>query len=328
MRTGLWSLALRRLLFAIPLIFCVIIIGFILIHVAPGNPINMLVGEYAADPQYAAEVTKRFGLDRPLYEQLFVYLGRVISGDLGDSYFFREPVLQLILERAPATLILMGAQFLIAIPLGIFLGVKSSEKKGSLIDKLIVSGTSVLYSLPVFWVGMLLLILFSLYLGWFPAGGMSALTTGASVLDSALDLVYHLVLPVLALSLTQLTLIARLTRSGMLETLAQDYILTARSKGLDERTVFYKHALRNALLPIITVIGMEAGFLLAGAVMTETVFSWPGLGRLMFDSIARRDYPMLMGLFIVISISLIVVNLVTDIAYSIADPRIRYGKGS
>jgi peptide/nickel transport system permease protein len=320
---SLKSYVLSRILQAIPLIFVVIVLNFVLIHTAPGDPIVFIAGEFG-DPEYYDMMRAHYGLDKPIHERLVMYIGNVLKGDLGRSYFFRQPVIQVIAERIPATLLLMGTAALLASVLGIVVGVVSSSKPYSIRDNLITAGSLMGYSLPVFWLAQMLLIVLALWLGIFPAQGITSLRIDLTGIEYVLDVLHHLVLPASSLAIYHLALIARLTRANMLEVLQEDYITTAFSKGLSERRIVYRHALKNALLPVVTVIGMELGFMIAGAVLTETVYSWPGLGRLMYDSIYTRDYPVLMGLFIVISISVIIANLATDIVYGLLDPRIRH----
>jgi peptide/nickel transport system permease protein len=322
---SLTSYIIRRILEAIPLLFAVIIINFTLIHIAPGDPISYFLGEnVVADPAYMALIRKTFGLDQPLYVQLFLYIWSMIRGDLGFSFIRLKPVLSVIVERVPATLLLMLTGLIFSSIFGILLGVASSRKPHSLGDYAITIGSLSGYSIPTFWLGQMLLLGFGLYLHWFPIGGITSVTEEFVSLEYVRDVLWHLTLPAITLGVWYLALITRLTRSSMLEVLRLNFIVTARAKGLVERKVFYKHALKNALLPVITVIGLNFGMMFGGAVLTETVFGWPGLGRLMLDSTMSRDYPTLMGLFIFVSFAVIATNLVTDIVYCVLDPRIRY----
>jgi peptide/nickel transport system permease protein len=269
-------------------------------------------------------LTSDLGLDQPVYVQLFRYLAQVATGNLGYSFRSNAPVVDLILDRLPATLLLTGSQLFFSVVLGVTLGVVSARRPNSLLDNSITVFSLASFAIPVFWLGQLLILGFGYHLNWFPIQGMINLRAGYSGFPYALDVAYHMVLPVLTLTLFHLALILRLTRGSMLEVIVQDYIRVARAKGLSENTVMMKHALRNALLPVVTVIGLEFRTLIAGAVLTETVFAWPGLGRLTFDAIHARDYPLLMGMFIFVSILVIVGNLITDLLYSVLDPRIRY----
>jgi peptide/nickel transport system permease protein len=320
---AIWRYAGRRLAHAIPLVLGVVAVNFALIHLAPGDPILALIGEFQASPEYVQSVRQQFGLDRSLPAQLGLYLWSLLRGDFGYSFVLKQPVLEIILDRVPATFLLMGVAILYATLCGALFGVLSSRRQYSRTDNFFTLISLVGYSMPVFWLGQILLILLGLYYPIFPAQGMESLRESYTGLARGLDILHHLVLPAFTLGLGYLAVDVRFTRASMLEVMSQDYIRTARAKGLSERAVFYKHALRNALIPLVTITGLNFGFLLAGAVLTETVYAWPGLGRLMYDSIYARDYPVLMGMFVVISLMVIVVNLVTDVVYSVLDPRIR-----
>jgi peptide/nickel transport system permease protein len=315
---------LQRLLYAIPLLLAAVTVVFVLVRLAPGNPIDYIIGESGADRAMVERLTSDLGLDQPIYVQLFRYLAQVATGNLGYSFRSNAPVVDLILDRLPATLLLTGSQLFFSVVLGVTLGVVSARRPNSLLDNSITVFSLASFAIPVFWLGQLLILGFGYHLNWFPIQGMINLRAGYSGFAYALDVAYHMVLPVLTLTLFHLALILRLTRGSMLEVIVQDYIRVARAKGLSENTVMMKHALRNALLPVVTVIGLEFRTLIAGAVLTETVFAWPGLGRLTFDAIHARDYPLLMGMFIFVSILVIVGNLITDLLYSVLDPRIRY----
>jgi peptide/nickel transport system permease protein len=308
---------------AVPLVLGVVVVNFTLIHLAPGDPILALIGEFQAPPDVVQSVRQQFGLDRPVPVQLGLYLLSILRGDFGFSFAFKQPVLGVILERVPATLLLMSVAILYATLCGAVFGVLSSRRQYSHTDNFFTLVSLLGYSLPVFWLGQIILIIFGLHFPIFPAQGMESLRESYTGVARGLDILHHLVLPAFTLGLGYLAVDVRFTRASMIEVMSQDYIRTARAKGLSERAVFYKHALRNALIPLVTITGLNFGFLLAGAVLTETVFAWPGLGRLMYDSIYARDYPVLMGMFVVISMMVIAVNLVTDIVYSVLDPRIR-----
>jgi len=322
---SIWRYTCRRMAHAVPLVLGVVVVNFTLIHLAPGDPILALIGEFQASPEFVQSVRQQFGLDRPLAVQLGLYVLNLLRGDFGFSFAFKQPVLEVILDRVPATLLLMGAALLYATLCGALFGVISSRRQYSHTDNFFTLVSLVGYSMPVFWLGQIFLILFGLTLPIFPAQGMESLRESYTGLARGLDILHHLVLPAFTLGLGYLAVDVRFTRASMIEVMSQDYIRTARAKGVSEQAVFYKHALRNALIPLVTITGLNFGFLLAGAVLTETVFAWPGLGRLMYDSIYARDYPVLMGMFVVISMMVIVVNLITDIVYSVLDPRIRIG---
>lgn len=319
---SLAAFAFQRVVQAIPSVFAVITIGFILLNLAPGDPVNYILGD-SGDAELAARVRARLGLDAPLHVRYFTYVSSILKGQLGRSYIYGRPVSEMISKRIPATLLLFTAQFVLSSILGIGLGVFAAHRKGSIWDKLTIALSVLWYSTPVFWSGQLLLLFFSLHLGIFPSYGMRSIQAPAEGIGRILDIASHLTLPMIAFALLNLALIARLTRSSMVETLREDYILTARAKGIPEGTVIRRHALRNTLLPVVTVQGMMIGQSMAGAILTETVFSWPGLGRLMYDAIVARDYPVVLGLFILVSSVVILANLLTDLLYALLDPRVR-----
>jgi len=316
---------LRRVPQLIPLTIFAIVLNFTLMHLAPGSPLDYLVGGGEVVPQeYIEKLTLEFGLDKPLHEQLAIYIMNIFRGNFGISYRYRAPVFEIICQRIPNTLLLMSTSILFAFVLGIFLGVSSSKKPYSLIDNT-ASVISVLgHSIPTFWLGMILIIIFALTLRWLPSMGMSTIGVELTGWPLFIDRAKHLVLPAITLGTAYLALYTRLVRASMLEELRKDYIVTAWGKGLEDRTVYYRHALRNALLPVMTVLGLNLGLMLTGATLTETVFSWPGLGRLVYDSLITRDYPVLMGIFILVSITVILANFVVDILYAVLDPRVRY----
>jgi peptide/nickel transport system permease protein len=313
----------RRLLLLAPLLFGMIVLGFVIIELAPGDPVQVLVGDYPAPPEYVAQVRARFALDQPAWVQFLRYLREVARGNLGFSFFYNEPVLSVLLGRLNATLLLMSAAFVLASVAGVLLGVACGRRPGSVTDWALMVLGLVGYSLPVFWLGQLLLMGLSLKLGWFPTQGMQRIAFGLSPAERALDVLHHLVLPAVTLATRYLALNVRLMRTSLVEVGGMEYLTTARAKGLRERVVIYKHALRNALLPVVTMMGLNVGHLVAGAVLTETVFAWPGLGRLIFDAILHRDYPVMLGGLLVVSVCVVVGNLLADVAYAVIDPRIR-----
>ena len=315
----------RRVIQSVILIFVLIVVNFFLIHLAPGDPVVYLAGQ-SGDEQYYALIRAKFGLDKPLLIQLWVYLTNILRGDLGFSLSYQQSVAAVIFSRVPATFLLAGSAIVVATVGGMVLGVEAARRENSLFDRAATTFALFTNSFPSFSIGQILLLFFALYLGLFPAQGISSVNqnlTGAAYL---FDLLTHLVLPVLTLAVIEIALIMRLTRTEMLNILNENFITTARAKGVSERKVFYAHALRNALLPIVTVVGANLGMILSGAVLVETVFAYPGLGRLMIEVIAARDYPVLMGLFLLISVSVVVVNFLTDITYTLLDPRIKYSR--
>jgi len=265
----------------------------------------------------------RFGLDRPLHEQLLVYIGNVARGEFGTSYFHRRPALEIIADRIPATLLLMLTALVLSTIAGIWLGATAARHSDRAPDHAITVGTLIGGATPAFWLGQVLVIVFAANLGWFPVQGMTSVRGVPEGFARVLDLLHHLVLPALTLGLLQLALVTRLTRAGVREALADEYVRTARAKGLAPGAVLGRHALPNALLPVVTVVGGHFGTLLTGAVLTEIIFAWPGLGRLLYDATLSRDYPLLMSIFLIASGSVILANLLTDLAYGALDPRVR-----
>jgi ABC-type dipeptide/oligopeptide/nickel transport system permease component len=313
---------LRRLLQVVPVGFGVILISFVLIQLAPGDPASVLAGEYA-DAKFVEGLRAELGLDRPLAIQFLRYLGRVVGGDLGYSFFHRQPVWSLIWSRIPSTLLLMLTSFVVATGVGVVAGIASSRRPRGSFDTgaLVLSLTG--YSLPEFWTGQLLLIAFAVMFPLFPAQGMQSFVQVDTGWGRAWDVVRHLTLPAFALGFRYLGITLRLTRTSMMEVNEQDYVRTARAKGVSETTVQYRHVLRNALLPVITLIGTNLSFLVMGSVLVETVFAWPGIGRLVYDAIFNRDYPVILGTFLVMSVVVVLVHVVTDLICAAIDPRVR-----
>ncbi len=315
---------LTRLAQLLPVLAVIVVLNFILIRLAPGDPSYYLIGEAPVSAEYVANLRAQLGLDQPLHRQLLIYLSQVVRGDLGYSYISRASVVSVILARLPATLLLMGTQYILAIVAGIVLGVVSARRQGTGIDTGVTLLSVVGYAMPVFWLGQMLMLVFSLQFGLFPAQGMLSLRYDLGPLDYTMDLLHHLILPALTLSFFNLALIARLTRANMLQVLRLEYIIFARSKGLKEDVVIFRHALKNAFLPVVTIIGLNIRTMVTGAVLTETVFAWPALGRLTYDAIFARDYPILMGMFIFVGVIVVIANLLTDLCYAYLDPRIRF----
>ncbi|MFN2516999.1 MAG: ABC transporter permease [Pyrinomonadaceae bacterium] len=314
---------IRRAIQSLLLILVLIVVNFLLIHTAPGDPVHMLAGQ-TGDEKYYEFIRAKFGLDQPLTRQLWIYLSSVLHGDLGYSLGYQQPVFRVILERIPATLLLMLSAILLSTTAGVVLGVEAARRENSFTDRAINTVALLGHSIPSFSIGLLLLIVFALHLGLFPAQNMSSANQEMTGLTYLLDVLRHLALPAVTLAIVQFAQIMRLTRTQMLTVLRENFITTARAKGLKETQVIYGHALRNAMIPLVTALGNDFGTLLSGAVLVETVFAWPGLGRLVIASIAMRDYPVLMGVFLIISISVAVAHLFTDIVYRLLDPRIKY----
>ena len=318
------KLLASRLTQGLALVFAVVVLNFVLVHAAPGDPVETIAGASGGmDEKLQAELRALYGLDQPLPVQLGIYLGKVVRGDLGYSYFFNLPVSDLILERVPATLLLVLTSVLTAFLIGTALGVLSSRKPNGWLSQLINVMSLVGFAAPVFWMGMLLIILLASIFPVFPVSGMRGIESSGLGWADVVDVLHHLVLPAFTLGLVYLAQYSRLSRAAMLDVLGADYIRTARAKGLPERLVLYKHALRNAVLPVVTILGLQFGNVLAGAIVVETVFNWPGLGRLAFESVLRRDYPTILGVLLFSSIVVIVMNQVTDLCYRLIDPRIK-----
>ncbi len=306
----MYGYIIRRLMLAVPVLIGVSILVFAIIRFIPGDPARAIAGVHAS-PEYIEQVRKELLLDEGLHVQYFVYMTNLLQGDMGRSTFTRRPVTVELAQRFPNTMILAVTAMGIAAVIGMSAGIVSATRRYSLFDNVSMLAALVGVAAPVFWLGVMFQILFSVNLGWLPSGGIGTWK--------------HLILPALTLGLATAALIARITRSSMLEVLGQDYITTARSKGLVERVVIYKHAFKNALIPVVTVMGLQFGTLLGGAVLTETVFSWPGIGRLMVDSILTRDYPVVQGAVLLLAVFFVMINLVVDVIYAFLDPRINYG---
>jgi peptide/nickel transport system permease protein len=318
------ALLLKRLAYAGGLIFAVLTINFVLIHAAPGDPAMVIAGEMGgADQATLASIRKTYGLDRPLPEQYATYVGRALRGDLGQSYLYNVAVTDLILQRLPATVLLVATALLAAIVVGTAVGVWASRRPQGLGSSAVTVLSLVGYSMPTFWTGILLVILFGKVFPIMPIAGMRDVRVFGGWWVTSLDVLHHLVLPAFTLAIVYMAQYSRLSRASMLEVLGADYVRTARAKGLSERVVVWKHALRNALMPVVTIAGLQFGNLVSGAVLVETVFSWPGLGTLAFDSILGRDYPTLLGVLFFSSVLVIVANQLTDLAYRWIDPRLR-----
>jgi peptide/nickel transport system permease protein len=321
--------ALSRAAKALGVVLSVVIVNFFLIRLAPGDPASIMAGEAgASDPQFVENLRKQFGLDQSLLHQLLVYLKGVLQFDWGYSYRMQVSVFDLIIHRLPATLLLMGCAFLFSIVLGILFGVLAATARQSgakdWLDSLIVGVSLLLYATPLFWLSLLAILLFSVQLDWLPAFGMETVGAGFTGLARVKDIALHLVLPTISLGAFYMAMYVRLTRASMLDVGNMDFVKTARAKGMPASRVIYGHILRNALLPIVTFSGMQLGQMAGGAVLTETVFGWPGIGRLMFDALLQRDYQLLLGVFLVTSTMVVVFNLLTDLFYSVVDPRIGF----
>lgn len=336
----MFRFVLRRVGMVIPTFIGITVLAFALIHLIPGDPIEVMMGERGVDPTMHAQALHRLGLDEPLPMQYLHYVGRALHGDLGTSIITNTSVMGEFLARFPATveLSLCALAFALALALGLPAGVFAALRRGTIVDHGVMGTALTGYSMPIFWWGLILIMVFSATLGWTPVSGRIAVeyeiphTTGFMLIDTLLSgeegafasAVSHLILPAIVLGTIPLAVIARMTRSSMLEVLREDYIRTARAKGLSPARIVVVHALRNALIPVVTVIGLQVGTLLAGAVLTETLFSWPGVGKWLIDAIGRRDYPVVQGGILMIATLVIVVNLVVDLLYGVLNPRIRH----
>lgn len=329
---------IRRLLSVIPTLFGVTIIVFLFIHLIPGDPASAMLRENAPI-EVAERIRENLGLNRPLHEQYLLYLSKLLQGDLGRSIVTNNPVADDVKNRLPATAELGLSAMFIAVLVGVPAGIISAVKRNSLIDTLSMLFSLAGVSMPIFWLGLMAMFLFAVVLHWVPTGTRISVDvqleriTNFYLLDALLtgnfpafvDLVHHLIMPAIVLSTVPMGLIARMTRSSMLDALNQDYIRTAHAKGLAERVVVIKHALKNALLPVVTIVGLQVGGLLSGAILTETIFGWPGIGRWVYDSIVFRDYPVIQSVTLIFAIIFVLVNLIVDLSYAFIDPRIRYG---
>ncbi|SMH50776.1 ABC transporter permease [Maritimibacter sp. HL-12] len=309
---------LKRLLSAIPVLLGITVIVFLIMAMIPGDPATAILGSYAT-PENVAKINRDLGLDKPIVQRYFIWLGNMLTGDFGRSFSLNRPVFDEILDRFSATLVLAGVSFVLASLLGILAGVVSAARQYGLADKLITFTVIIGISVPSFFLGMMMILLFAVNLRWLPVSGMYAIYGGGDMLD----LIRHLIMPASALAVVATGVIARLSRSAMLEVLRQDYIRTARAKGVDERRVIMGHAMRSAMVSIIPVLGIQAGFVLSGSVYIELVFQWPGVGRMLVDAILKRDLLLVQGGVVFVAACYVFFNIVVDVAQSLLDPRIK-----
>lgn len=320
------SFILTRLLQAIPVVLGVVVLNFLLLQLAPGDAATVLAGEAGgAPPEYVEQLRARFGLDKPVIVQLGLYLKNILLLDLGFSFRNNAPVLGLILDRLWPTLLLMGATLVVSVGGGVMLGVIAALGVRTWRDHLISIAAVIAYATPLFWIGLMLILVFSIRLDWFPTSGMEDVVAFHEGWSRVVDIAHHLVLPTITLSLFYLALYTRLMRATVLEQRGAEYATTARAKGLTERAITMRHVLRNALLPVITMAGVQVGALLGGSVVVETVFAWPGLGQLAYQSLFARDFNLLLGIFFLSACLVVVVNILVDVIYVLLDPRIRVG---
>lgn len=317
----------KRILYAVLLLLAVLVLNFTLIQLAPGDIVQTIAGQMGGmNEDLMLQLRHSFNLDKSIPEQLILYIGKVVRGDLGYSYFFNQPVMDLILGRVWPTVLLVLTSLLLSVVAGILLGVHASRNLYGPFSHIVTVVTLIGWSMPVFWLGILLLIAFAWIWPLFPVSGMATIGLEGGFWIQFTDIGRHMVLPVLTLSFIYVAQYTLLARSVMVEVLGTDYIRTARAKGLTERRIIWKHALRNAMLPVITMAGLQIGYLFSGAIMVETVFSWPGLGQLAFESILRRDTPTILGILFFSTVMVVTANLLTDFAYRLLDPRIRAGR--
>lgn len=315
-----------RLVKAVIVLLGIVILAFLLIRATPGDPAAVLAGEAGAvDAEFMQRVRAEFGLDRPMAEQLAIYVKQIATLQFGESYRQQRPVLDLITERLPATLLLTLSAFGIALLVGVSLGVTAARHVGRWPDMAITVAALVFFAVPLFWIGLMAILLFSVKLPWLPAFGMETVGADYDGIDALFDTIRHLILPATTLGLFYIAIYVRMTRASVIEVMDLDFVRTARAKGIPEGRIWRRHILRNALLPIVTLASIQAGNLVGGAVLTETVFAWPGIGRLAFDALLQRDYNLLLAVFIVTSALVILFNLIADLVYALVDPRIEVG---
>ncbi len=315
---------IQRIVLGFVLLIAVIVLNFLLLQLAPGDVVDSMLAEAGGgDPVLAAKLRMEYGLDQPIYVQLFKYLGQVLSGDLGYSFYYDDTVSTLILGHLPTTLMLTLSALVLAVTIGTLFGVYAAIKPRGLFSNFVTVFSLLGYATPVFWLGMIILLVFALYLPIFPAFGIRSIPEPENLFDRILDVINHLVLPTFTLAILYLANYSRISRASMLDVLGADYIRTARTKGLSEFKVIFKHALKNAALPVVTLAGLQLGHIFSGAVLVETVFSLPGLGPLLYESIVRRDYPVILGVLFGAASMTIVANIITDLVYKRMDPRIQ-----
>lgn len=321
--SGRLAFFLSRIAQAVPAVLAIATLNFLLLQLAPGDAADIIVASSGnGSPEMVAELRRSYGLDQPLHVQFLVYVGRLISLDLGISLIQSRPVLELIVERLGATLILMIASITLAVVVGLGLGIIAALRHRGWIDSFVSVAALIIYATPQFWLGLMLIVFFSITLGVFPSGGMRSIGVEMGAIDSVLDIATHLALPAATLGLFYVAVYTRLMRTSMLDIMTLDYIKTARAKGLSELRIAFTHAARNALLPVVTLMGVQIGHLLGGSILVETVFGWPGLGRLVLDALLQRDLVLLLGILFVSSTVVVLTNLAVDLLYGVLDPRL------
>ena len=314
----------KRVLLALITVSVALVINFALIHLAPGDPTKVLAGSGHPSPEMEAALTVKYGLDKPLYVQFFSYVKNLLHGDLGNSYVYNQPITKLIAERfGPSSLLALTSALLAAI-LGTLLGLVTSTRQDSILDRVINGISYFFYSMPSFWLGMMAILIFSTTLRTLPTSGMISMRASYTGMAYVLDVMKHMILPVGTLTVIQIPVYLRIFRTSVSQTMTEDFITTFRAVGMDEKKIFRRYVFKNSILPTITVFGINLAYTVMGSALIEVVFAWPGIGRVMLDAIGKRDYPLLMGIYLVLSISVALVTMITDLVYAAVDPRIRY----
>ncbi len=313
----------RQLASIVPTILLSIVINFVLLHAAPGDPARVMAGQDNPTEEQIAAIRADLGLDQPLPVQFWRYVQQLAQGNLGESIAFKQPVFDLILDRLPATLLLTASSALLALVIGTLLGVVAAQKSGTPADSALSFGNYALFAIPSFWLGLIMIVIFASNLQWLPTAGMRTVRADYTGWRDTLDVIEHMILPVATLALVQIPIYFRITRASVMLQQREDYVTTFRATGMPEPRVFRRYALRNALLPTVTVFGLGLGFVFTGAALVEIVFAWPGIGRLTLDAVFRRDYPLLLGVYLILAIAVSIAVLLTDIVYALLDPRIR-----
>jgi len=320
----MWKYIQKRLASALLAVFVVLTLNFVIISIAPGNPIKTMMGKDADNPTLRAALEKKYGLDQPIMVRYVKYLGNVIQGDLGKSILYNESVAKMILSKVGPTILLVLTASILSLLIGTTLGILAARKEGGILDATVSGANYVLNSIPSFWLGLMLIIVFATKLGWFPTYGMVNVRANYQGWERIVDILKHLFLPLLTLVLIDLPVYFRIAKSSVLQVTEEDFVTTFRAAGMDEKKLFRKYIFKNAILPTITIFGISLAYLITGVALIEIVFAWPGTGRLVLNAINQRDYPVIMGMYLITSVSIALMMLVTDIVYATVDPRIRY----
>jgi len=320
----MWKYIQKRLASALLAVFIVLTLNFVIISIAPGNPIKTMMGKDADNPALRAALEKKYGLDQPIMVRYVKYLGNVIQGDLGKSILYNESVAKMILSKVGPTILLVLTASILSLLIGTTLGILAARKEGGILDATVSGANYVLNSIPSFWLGLMLIIVFATKLGWFPTYGMVNVRANYQGWERIVDILKHLFLPLLTLVLIDLPVYFRIAKSSVLQVTEEDFVTTFRAAGMDEKKLFRKYIFKNAILPTITIFGISLAYLITGVALIEIVFAWPGTGRLVLNAINQRDYPVIMGMYLITSVSIALMMLVTDIVYATVDPRIRY----